>query len=84
MPTDILPDGQQTEYRHLLEQVYTLTQQFDNRLSMYYIVLGSKDIILVRKLIAIVCSLHACAVCRVKHFSFLDVGGGTTKVSLFT
>jgi hypothetical protein len=69
------------KHRHLVEQLYTLTQQLDNRLSMYYIVLGSENII--RKLIPIVCSLHACAVCRVKHFSFLDVSSGTTKVPLF-
>jgi hypothetical protein len=69
------------EYRHLLQQVHTLTQQLDHRLSMYYIVLRSKDV--TRKLIIIVRSLHACAVCRVKHFSFLDVSGGTPEVPLF-
>jgi hypothetical protein len=81
LPTGILPDGQRMEYRLILEQVYTLTQQLDNRLSMYYIVLGSKYIIL--RLIVIVRSLHACAICRFKHLSFLDVNSDTTNGPLF-
>jgi hypothetical protein len=62
-----LPDEQRMEYNQLLEQVYRMTRDIENKLPMYYIVLRSDGMI--RKLVAIV-SVPLCYLCHVKRFSF--------------
>jgi hypothetical protein len=62
-----LPDEQRMEYNQLLEQVYRMTRDIENKLPMYYIVLRSDGMI--RKLVAIV-SVPLCCLCHVKRFSF--------------
>lgn len=52
MPHQVVTDDQRMEYNQILEQVYKMTRDIEDKLPMYYIVLRSEDVI--RKLVAIV------------------------------
>lgn len=47
-----IPDEQRLEYNQVLEQVFKMTAEMDQRLHMYYAVFKSED--LLRKYVAIV------------------------------
>jgi hypothetical protein len=54
----VVSDDQRMEYNQLMDQVQKMTQDLDNRLPMYWIVLRSDDMI--RRLVAIVSTLYLC------------------------
>jgi hypothetical protein len=59
MQPQVVTDDQRMEYNQVLEQVYKMTRDIEDKLPMYYIVLRSEDVI--RKLVAIVsCSSSVC------------------------
>ncbi|OJA08608.1 hypothetical protein AZE42_12385, partial [Rhizopogon vesiculosus] len=72
----ILPDDQRMEYNRLLEQVFKMTEQLENQLPMYYIVLGSDNI---RKLIVITLTVaHQRARCSTESPQYI-IGLNTLK-----
>ncbi|OAX34381.1 kinase-like protein [Rhizopogon vinicolor AM-OR11-026] len=61
IPLCKLPDDQRMEYNHLLELIYKMTEQLENQLPMYYIVLGSEPIIrMLTAIILLVAHQRAC------------------------